>query len=103
MATYNELFDLRADSTLKNRITVACIIAAETIRTELDTVPNHALRLTWAQNVFASPDAEASRMMMALLAQNAALSVSAIQGVTDAQLQTGVNNAVNLFAAAIGV
>ena len=100
MATYSELYDLRANSALKNRITIACIIAAEAIRTEAPTTTNNANRLVWAKAVFANPDGEANRMLMALLAQNAGLTVAQIQGATDAAIQTGVNNAVNVFATA---
>jgi len=30
MATYNELFGLRTDSNLRNRVAVACVVTAET-------------------------------------------------------------------------
>lgn len=34
MATYSELFDLRSDAGLRNRIAVAVCVAADTIRQE---------------------------------------------------------------------
>lgn len=98
MATYAELYDLRTDSAIKNRVITACIIAAETIMLELDTVENHANRLLWAKDVFANPAAEANRMYMAILAANNTLTVAQIQAATDAGIQTNVDDHVNLFA-----
>ena len=99
MATYSELYRLAGeDSVLRQRVTVACVIAAETIRNELPATTNHANRLIWAAKVFADPVIESQRMLWAALAANAAATVAAIQGVTDANLQTIVNNAVNTFA-----
>lgn len=98
MATYNELFSLRANDDLRNRIAVACVVQAETIRTEDDGTANHANRLLWAKQVFADPIGEAARMLWAILAQNKALTVAQITAATDAQIQTAVGNAVNVFA-----
>ena len=100
MATYTELYDLRANSALKNKIAVACILAAEAIRTEAAATPNNANRLVWAKAVFADPDREAGRMLMAVLAQNSGFTVAQITGATDASIQTAVNNGVNVFATA---
>lgn len=98
MATYAEIYDLRANSALKNKIAVACIIAAEAIRSEPTPTPNNANRLIWAKAVFASPDGEAARMLMAVLAQNSGFTVAQITNATDAAIQTAVNNAINVFA-----
>jgi len=98
MATYTELYGLWSNSVLKNRVTVACIVAANTIRAEDGGTENHANRLAWAAQVFANPGMEADRMMMCVLAANNALTVAAITGATDAQIQTAVNDSVNLFA-----
>lgn len=98
MATYAELFDLRNDSALKNRVSAAVIIAAETVMNELDTVPNHANRLIWAKGVFANPGTESDRMFMAVLAANSDASVAQIQGASDAAIQTNVDDHIDLFA-----
>lgn len=98
MATYAELFDLRSHSALKNRVSVGCIIAAEVIRGEDSGTANHTNRLTWAKAVFENPEHESTRMLWALLAANNTLTVAQLTGVTDANLQTSINNAVNLFA-----
>jgi hypothetical protein len=99
MASYNELFDIaRTNSELKNKILVACIIASEAIRTEDVGTPNHANRLAWAKAVFAAPDVEASRMIMAVLAQNKNFTPAQITGASDATIQTAVDTAVDVFA-----
>lgn len=98
MATYTELRGLINDPTLKDKISVALLIAAEAIRTEDPQTTNHANRVKWAKKVLQDPDGNADDMLRALLAQNASFTVAQIQGVTDANLQVVVNNAVNLFA-----
>ena len=98
MATYQELFDLRSNDALRNKVAVACIVASEAIRTEAVNTTNHAARLVWAKAVFQNPNSESERMLWAILAQNAALTVSQITTASDASIQTAVNNAVNVFA-----
>ena len=98
MATYLELFAIRNNGELRNRVAVACVIAAEAIRVEQDSVPNHANRLVWSKAVFANPLREAERMLWAVLAQNAGATQAAILGATDAAVLTAVNTAVNVFA-----
>lgn len=98
MATYTELRGLINDPTLKDRVSIALLIAAEAIRTEDAGTANHVNRLLWAKKVLQDPDGNADDMLRALLAQNAALTVAQIQGATDAAIQTAVNGAVNIFA-----
>jgi len=98
MASYAELYSLRSDSALKNRVNVAVIVAAEAIRSEDGATPNHANRLVWAAAVFAAPSAEADRMFMAILAANKDATVAQIQSATDAAIQTKVDATVDLFA-----
>lgn len=98
MATYTELRTLFRHPVLTQKVEVACLIAAEAIRTEDVGTSNHANRLLWAKRVFASPHTTAEMMLMALLAANFDAPVATITNVTDAAMQTQVNNAVNLFA-----
>lgn len=98
MATYQELRGLFAHNELKNKVEVACIVAAETIRGEDAGVTNHTNRLLWAKAAFASPRAVAGQMMMALLAANKDAATAAITGATDSAIQTKVDAAVDLFA-----
>jgi hypothetical protein len=98
MATYAELITASTDTGLRDKIRVACVVAAETVRTELASVPNHTERLKWAQKVFLDPSVEALRMTWAVLAQNRAATLAAITGASDAAVQTAVDAAVNVFA-----
>jgi hypothetical protein len=98
MATYAELFDLKSNTAFKNKIAVACIVAAEAIRNELTSVANHANRLVWAASVFKTPEVESERMLWAVLAANKSATTAQITGATDATIQTAVDNAVNVFA-----
>lgn len=98
MATYLELYALQSNDALRNKIRVAVIIAAETIRTEDGGTANHANRTVWAADVFANPTREADRMRWAVLASNKDNATSAILSATDAQIQTAVDDAVDLFA-----
>lgn len=99
MAAYIDLYKLALeDAVLQQKVTTACVVAAEAIRGELGTVPNHANRLIWAAAVFVDPRHEGLRMLWAVLAANSSASVSTIQGASDATIQTNVNAAVDLFA-----
>jgi hypothetical protein len=103
MATYNELYDIGStgNSPLRNKIAVACHIAAVGICKELDTVPLHAQRLKWAALVFSSPDSAAEKMMRAVVADNSTLTPAQFSGAADASVQTSVNGLINAFAAVL--
>lgn len=98
MATYLEIAGLIENDGLKQRIAVACIVACEAIRAEAGAVANHDARVQWAGNVLRDPRRMAQQMWLAVLAQNNALTLAQITAATDAQLQTAVNNAVDLCA-----
>ncbi len=98
MATYSELYDLFANSALRNRVAVACLVAADTIRGEAPATPNHTARLAWAKLVFERPEDTAAAMTKAVLAANRTLTTGQITNASDAGIQTAVDNAVNLFA-----
>ena len=98
MASYTELRNLFSDDALKNKVEVACIIAAEGIREEDPNKLNHTNRVLWAKQAFESPGAVREKMLMALLAANNALAAEEITGATDAQIQTKVDEAVDVFA-----
>ena len=97
MATYIELIGLSQDSTLRQKIAVACVIAAENIRVEDVATANHVNRLAWAKTVWASPTATADKVIWTVLAQNKAATVAAMTGATDASIQTAVDAAVAAF------
>lgn len=97
MATYPELLLLSEDPVLKNKVKVACVLAAEVVRLEAVGTTNHAARLLWAKSVYKDPGSVTFQMLWAVLAQNAAATVTAIQTATDATIQTAVNAAVDVF------
>lgn len=86
------------DSALRNRVSVACLVAAEAVRVEAVNVPNHANRLSWAKATFVDARGTGERMLPAILAQNAALTRAQILAATDSALQTAVIAAVDVFA-----
>jgi hypothetical protein len=98
MATYLELLQASRDDVLNQKVRVAVVIAAEAIRTELPATTNHAARALWAKTVYANPEGVAKEAIFAVLAQNAAATLAAILGATDATIQTAVNNAVDALA-----
>lgn len=98
MASYEDLRDLFSDGKLKNRVEVACIVAAETIRNEDGQVTNHTNRLGWAKRAFQNPGSIRDEMLKALLAANKDSDVATIQGVSDSALQTLVDASIDLFA-----
>lgn len=96
MASYTELRNLFADDALRNRVTVACVIAANA---QLSGTPTTAQQ-KFAELVFSNPDAMGAKVLMAVLAANAGATVTQINNATDAVIQAQVNSVVpNLTAA----
>ena len=98
MATYEELFDLRSDSVLRNRVAVAIAVAAEGIRTEAPATEHHAERVVWAKQAMNSTEALVAGMYVAVVAANASATVEQITQATDAAIQANVDAAVDFFA-----
>lgn len=98
MATYTELRNLFANTSLRNRLEVAIVVAAEAIRNEEPTTDNHANRLVWAASAFANVRNQRDTMLMALLAANRELTVEQLTGASDTAIQTAVDNTIDLFA-----
>lgn len=98
MATYDDLLGALTNDLLTRKVRWAVVMAAEAIRTEVNTTPNHANRLLWAKATYADPDAAAAKMIYPVLAQNAVQTLTTITGSSDSQVQTAVNAAVDVFA-----
>lgn len=96
MATYLELYDLRADATLKNKVAVAVTIKAQTF---FDLASPTANQLAWAKAAIADPDGLGLQYLKYLLAKNAAATSSAIQAATDATIQTALGALVDKLVA----
>ena len=99
MATYTELRQQFANDALRNRVSVACVIAANNLLTGTPTVAQQK----FAEAVFARPDAVGEKVLMSVLATNAANTVVQINAATDVQIQTAVNTVIpNLVSAMFG-
>lgn len=98
MATYSELVTASNNSALITRIAVACAVAAEKIRSEPTSTPNHVNRLKWAKTAFYDPTDAARGLIWCVLAQNRAAPLIQITGADDATVQTAVDSAVDAVA-----
>lgn len=92
MATYTEIFDLRRDTDLRNKIAVAVAIKAQSL---LDGATPTAAQVAWAKEAIANPIDKADSLMVYVLAKNAGLTTTQITGATDAAIQTAVNGAID--------
>ncbi|HEY4759901.1 MAG TPA: hypothetical protein VIH42_04910 [Thermoguttaceae bacterium] len=91
MATYEELFNLRTNTALRNKLAVAAVIKAQAYVVGATPTLN---QLTWASNTFANPLHEADELMNYILAANKDLSTAQINGASDSAVQSQVNTAV---------
>jgi hypothetical protein len=91
--TYQDSADLMRDPTFNSRIKVACLQFADYISGEAPTTPAHKTRVKWAQTVMDSPDGAASRIVSIVVMDPKVQSDG--EAITDADLQTAVETAVN--------
>jgi len=91
MATYEELFNLRTNTALRNKLAVAAVIKAQAYVVGATPTLN---QLTWAESTFTNPLHEADELMNYVLAANKDLTVSQISGASDSAIQAHVNTAV---------
>jgi len=103
MATYLELYTLRGNPDLKQKIAVALTVSADTISSELASVNGHDRRITWAKGVLDSLDREAEKALRMVLAANRTATVTQIKGVSDTAIQTNVDAIVDILANVDGV
>ena len=97
MATYLELYTLRGNVDLRQRIAVALTIAADAIRSEPASA-SQALRIVWAKEVLNNLDNEAKNALTLLLAANKGASVATIKASTDSAIQSNVDDIINILA-----
>lgn len=95
MATYEELFVLGVNTSLRNKVVTAAQIKAVAIS---DLATPTQLQIDWAAGAFASPISTAEIIYPAVLAANKDLDVSQITAASDAAIQTNVDDIVdNIF------
>ena len=97
MATLQELRGLFTDSDLLEKVEVATVIAANNLLSGAPTTAEKA----WAANVFSGPKSESSKALMSVLAANAALTTTALQGASDAAIQANVDSVVSVLVDAM--
>lgn len=94
MATYQELIQASSDNAIVSKVMVACVVAAENIRSNgAATVAQKA----WATKVFLDPPGAMREVLWCVLAQNKAQTLTAILNASDANVQLAVDNAVPLL------
>ena len=94
--TYLETYNLRYQSqTLKPRMVVACVKAAQDILNEDTGTADHAKRVLWARSALTAPDGMAERMLWGVLGN------STIQGsgdsASDSDIQFTVNSLIHIY------
>ncbi len=94
MATYQELIEASGNSALIGKVRVACVIAADAIRTNGAAT---AGQKAWAKMIFDNPESGQRAVLWSVLAQNKTATLAQITGATDAQVQTAVDAAVPLL------
>lgn len=90
MALYIDLFPITQDPDFINRVRVACVVAADGIRSESPSTPYYDRRKRWAREVLRESEAVARSVVWAIVAQYNGMSVSQISGATDEQLLQAV-------------
>lgn len=97
MATYQELYALQTDDTLREKVAVAVVVAAQVL---LAGTPS-ASEATWAKEMIQYPIGPKARSVVNIvLAANKGQSVAAIQGASDASVQSNVDAVVAGLVAA---
>ena len=97
MATLLEQHDLYNDGDLIKKVTAALVVWAQGV---IDQATPAAQDLAFAAQIMNSPNTEAHRIIKYVIAANGAQTVAAIQGATDAAIQTNVNDAAIKLAGA---
>ena len=92
MATLTELYDLHANSVLRNRIAAAVWVKAQATLADAQAP---AGRKTWAEEAFQSTDRWADLLLRYILGLYSTADSSAITGASDEDVQAAVDGAIN--------
>jgi len=96
MATYQELFDLRRESALRNKVSVACVKKAQSL---MDGATPTANEIAWSSNALENPIQVADKIMHYVLSANSGATTAQILNATDAAIQANVNAAADALIA----
>jgi len=92
MATYTELYELRQDSNILNKITSAIAIKCKAV---IDDGASTTGQKEWAREKIQNPNGLKGQIIWSLLVANKDQSVSTIQNANDAAVQNNVNTAID--------
>jgi hypothetical protein len=92
MATFQELFDLRANADLRNKVSVAIVKKAQSL---IDISVPSANQIQWANQALLDPLAMTTKLFPYVLAQNSGATVTAILAASDSAIQTSVDAAAD--------
>lgn len=92
MATYDELFALRSNSALRDRVAVAAVVKAQSL---IDLASPTAGQIAWAQRAISDPIGVANSLLNYVLAANKSATSSQISTASDSTIQTAVGAAVD--------
>jgi hypothetical protein len=98
MATYTELYGLRNNSGLRNKIAVAVVVAAEA---KLAGTPSTA-EAAWAVTACSDPNGMAKKVVNLVLVANKGAGTTAILEATDSAIQANVDAVIDGLVAAGG-
>lgn len=94
MATYLELFALRSDSDLQDRVLVATAKKAQSL---LDKASPTINEVAWASDAINNPKSKADALLNYVLVKNSAATPVQITGASDATLQGVIDAAVDVI------
>lgn len=94
MATYMELFSLRNNSDLQDKVAVAVAKKAQTL---LDKATPSAAEVAWASEAIADPTGKARALLNYVLAKNSDAASATIVGAADATIQAAIDGAVDVL------
>lgn len=106
MASYAELLTALGNQALKDKVTVAILIAADKVERGDDTgggfnPANHGNRVSWTRRIMSSPEGapkEAVSFFPLVVVANRDATLAEILAQSDAAVQTNVEEVVDLFA-----
>lgn len=98
MLTYDQKTGIIQSSDYAGQIQGAVSDVAADIQAEAVETPNHANRLAWARRAFASPATVAGEMRAAVITAYADTLPPSGGTLTDAQIKSAIEAAVNTFA-----
>ena len=96
MATYLELFAIKGNSDLQDKVSVAIAKKAQLL---IDGVTPTAAQIAWANSAISSPQEKRDALLNYILAKNSTLTTAQITAASDADIQAQVDPAVDALIA----